>query len=187
MIVNGFSSKVPATLFNKWLQDMLSNHCRFSDGIRAGTHTLKVTAFLLAIMGGGEYHSIKRNARHADDRSAFRYYTDGRQTHEQIKNNTSLLEQQPCWKFRETLAHQAGTNQECLNCFVSNQYLVTSGIRKSINSSNKDSGNDRTQEGTIAAKRSQATTGCEEIKSKQRGQGGTRRKDKRTSGSGRKQ
>jgi hypothetical protein len=121
LIVNGFSSKVPATLFNKWLQDMFSNHCRFSDGIRAGTHTLKVTAFLLAIMGGGEYHSIKRNARHADDRSAFRYYTDGRQTHERIKNNTSLLEQQPCWKFRETLAHQAGTNQERLNRFVSNR------------------------------------------------------------------
>ncbi len=58
---------------------------------------------------------------HADDRSAFRYYTDGRQTHERIKNNTSLLEQQPCWKFRETLAHQAGTNQERLNRFVSNR------------------------------------------------------------------
>jgi hypothetical protein len=62
LCLNGFNSKVPDYLFNSWLQQMLANHCRHSDQVRAGTHTLKVTAFLLAIMGGGEFQSIKRNA-----------------------------------------------------------------------------------------------------------------------------
>jgi hypothetical protein len=116
--LHGFSSKIPDNAFNSWLQNMTANHCRHSDKLRAGTHTLKITSFLLAIMGGGQFQSIKRNARHKDDKSANRYYTDGVQTMERIRKNHSLALQQPTWKFRDTLVHQVGDNQERLNRFV---------------------------------------------------------------------
>jgi hypothetical protein len=131
LLVNGFHSKVSDQLFNSWLQAMLSKHCRHSAQVRAGTHTLKVTAFLLAIMGGGEFQSIKRNARHKDDKSAIRYYTDGVQTMERIQKNPLLARQQSTWKFRETLVHQVGDNQERLNRFVSDRQDVS--LKEAVN------------------------------------------------------
>jgi hypothetical protein len=113
-------SKMDHAKYVSWLSAFVNN-CRFSAGLKIGTHTLRRTAYLLAVLGGGSFPDVMRNARHRDELSAKKYYTDAQQTLQRLRDNIHLTEQQPTWKFRDTLTHRSGENQTRLNQFISNR------------------------------------------------------------------
>jgi hypothetical protein len=113
-------SKMDHAKYVSWLASVVRN-CRNSHDLKIGTHTLRRTAYLLAVLGGASFQDVMRNARHRDEESAKKYYTDAQQTLQRLRDNILLSQQQPTWKFRDTLTHRSGENQNRLNQFISNR------------------------------------------------------------------